>query len=424
MKYRRTLAFFIAAAVALGAVLAGAPAKVNALSSDELQDQIEDLERRNEQIEAQLAELEQQNLDNLSEMEQVIRQKGNIDHQITLLNAQIRVTEEQIAAYTVLIADRQAELDEAQARYDALTEKNRERVRAMEENGTLSYWSVLFKASSFADFLDRLNMMEEIARADKQRLEEMDRAAKAVAEAKELLQSQKAELEATRNELDLTRAELEAKRQESDALLADLVARGVEYQMLLEEGEERLAQQMLELAQKEMEYTEALRKEWEASHPTTQPTDPDNDSGTSGDSGSSGPQYSGDWVIPCDYAYVSSPFDPNRLHPILGYVRPHNGIDLAANMGTPVYATRSGTVTVADYEWDGAGNYVFINHGDGFSSVYMHMDYYEVSVGQYVSAGEIIGYVGTTGLSEGPHLHFGIAYNGAYVNPASYIDFY
>ena len=424
MKYRRTLAFLIAAAVALGAVLAGVPAKVNALSSDELQDQIEDLERRNELIEAQLAELEQQNLDNLSEMEQVIRQKGNIDHQITLLNAQIRVTEEQIAAYTVLIADRQAELDEAQARYDALTEKNRERVRAMEENGTLSYWSVLFKASSFADFLDRLNMMEEIARADKQRLEEMDRAAKAVAEAKELLQSQKAELEATRNELDLTRAELEAKRQESDALLADLVARGVEYQMLLEEGEERLAQQMLELAQKEMEYTEALRKEWEASHPTTQPTDPDNDSGTSGDSGSSGPQYSGDWVIPCDYAYVSSPFDPNRLHPILGYVRPHNGIDLAANMGTPVYATRSGTVTVADYEWDGAGNYVFINHGDGFSSVYMHMDYYEVSVGQYVSAGEIIGYVGTTGLSEGPHLHFGIAYNGAYVNPASYIDFY
>ena len=424
MKYRRTLAFLIAAAVALGAVLAGVPAKVNALSSDELQDQIEDLERRNEQIEAELAELEQQNLDNLSEMEQVIRQKGNIDHQITLLNAQIRVTEEQIAAYTVLIADRQAELDEAQAHYDALTEKNRERVRAMEENGTLSYWSVLFKASSFADFLDRLNMMEEIARADKQRLEEMDRAAKAVAEAKELLQSQKAELEATRDELDLTRAELEAKRQESDALLADLVARGVEYQMLLEEGEERLAQQMLELAQKEMEYTEALRKEWEAAHPTTQPTDPDNDSGTSGDSGGSGPQYSGDWVIPCDYAYISSPFDPNRLHPILGYVRPHNGVDLAANMGTPVYATRSGTVTVADYEWDGAGNYVFINHGDGFSSVYMHMDYYEVSVGQYVSAGEIIGYVGTSGLSDGPHLHFGIAYNGGYVNPASYIDFY
>ena len=424
MKYRRTLAFLTAVAVALGTFLVGMPAKVNALSSDELQSQIDELERQNEQIEAELAELEEQNLDNLSEMEQVVRQKGNIDHQIALLNAQILVNEEQIAAYTVLIADRQEELDDALARYEALTEKNRERVRAMEENGALSYWSVLFKASSFADFLDRLNMMEEIARADKQRLEEMDEAAKAVAEAKELLQSQKAELEATRSKLDLTKAELEAKRQESDALLADLVARGIEYQMLLEEGEERLAQKMLELAQKEMEYTEALRKEWEAAHPSTSPADPDDDTGNTGGSGSSGPQYSGDWVIPCDYAYVSSPFDPNRLHPILGYVRPHNGVDLAANMGTPVYATRSGTVTVADYEWDGAGNYVFINHGDGFSSVYMHMDYYIVSVGEHVSAGEVIGYVGTTGLSEGPHLHFGIAYNGAYVNPASYIDFY
>lgn len=359
MIHSRILAFLTAAAVALGATLA-APAQVNALSSNEIQSQIEELEQQNQQLEAEIAELEQQTLDNLSEMDQVVQQKGNIDHQIALLNAQIRVTEEQIAAYSVLIADRQAELDDAQARYNELIEKNRERVRAMEENGTLSYWSVLFKASSFADFLDRLNMMEEIARADQQRLKEMDLAAKAVKEAAQLLQSQKAELEETRGELDQTRAELEGKRAESDALLADLVARGVEYQMLLEEGEERLAQQMLELAQKEMEYTEALQKEWEAANPTV------SENGGSYGGDTSGPQYSGDWVVPCSYAYVSSPFDPYRLHPILGYVRPHNGIDLAANMGNPVYATRSGTVTVADYEWDGAGNYVFINHGDGF----------------------------------------------------------
>ena len=421
MKYRRSLAFLTAAVVMVTSLFATS-AKVNAVSSDEIQSQIEELEKENEKIEAEIAELEQQTLENYSEMDQVVRQKGNIDHQIALLNTRIQVTEEQIAAYTVLIADCQGQLDEAQARFEALSEKNRERIRAMEENGALSYWSVLFKASSFADFLDRLSMIDEIARSDRQRLAEMDQAAKEVAQARESLQSQKTELEETRDELDLTRAELEAKRQESDALLADLVARGIEYQMLLEEGEERLAQQMLELAQKEMEYTEALQKEWEAAHPTTQPdTDSDNDSSYGDDS--SGPVYSGGWVVPCSYAYVSSPFDPYRLHPILGYVRPHNGVDLAANMGTPVYATRSGTVTVADYEWDGAGNYVFINHGDGFSSVYMHMDYYIVSVGEYVSAGEVIGYVGTTGLSEGPHLHFGIAYNGAYVNPANYIGF-
>ena len=427
MKYSRILCFLVAAAVAFGMFMPTVPANVHALSSDEIQDQIQELEAQNQQIEEELAELEQQTLDNYSEMEEVVRQKGNIDHQVALLNAQIQVTQEQISAYAVLIADKQSELDQAQARLTELSEKNRERIRAMEENGSLSYWSVLFKANSFSDFLDRLNMMDEIARADRQRLEDMNQAAKAVAEANQMLQSQKAQLEQTKESLDLSKAQLEVKRQESDALLADLVSRGVEFQMLLEEGEERLAQQMQELAQREMEYTEALQREWEAAHPSTQPEEPDQGSSEGSgdwDSGeSSGPVYSGDWVVPCSYVYVSSPFDPYRLHPILGYVRPHNGIDLAASMGTPVYATRSGTVTVADYEWDGAGNYVYINHGDGFSSVYMHMDYYIVSVGEYVSAGEVIGYVGTTGLSEGPHLHFGIAYNGAYVNPAGYISF-
>ena len=423
MKIHRILCLLVAAVVVLGML----PRNVHADSSDEIQAQIDALKAQNEELEAQQAELEQQALDNYSEMEQVVQQKGNIDHQIALLNTQIRNTEAQIAAYSTLIADKQSELDMAQTRYDDLSEKNRERIRAMEENGTLSYWSVLFKAHSFADFLDRLNMIEEIAQADRQRLDELDQAADAVAEAKEQLQLQKTELEQTKAGLDQTKAELEVKRQESDALLADLVSRGAEYQLLLEEGEERLAQQMQELAQREMEYTEALQREWEAAHPSTQPENDSSESeasdGEDDEPEYSAPEYSGDWVVPCSYSYVSSPFDPYRLHPILGYVRPHNGVDLAANMGTPVYATRSGTVTVADYEWDGAGNYVYINHGDGYSSVYMHMDYYIVSVGEYVSAGEVIGYVGTTGLSEGPHLHFGIAYNGAYVNPANYIGF-
>ena len=423
MKIHRILCLLVAAVVVLGML----PRNVHADSSDEIQAQIDALKAQNEELEAQQAELEQQALDNYSEMEQVVQQKGNIDHQIALLNTQIRNTEAQIAAYSTLIADKQSELDMAQTRYDDLSEKNRERIRAMEENGTLSYWSVLFKANSFADFLDRLNMIEEIAQADRQRLDELDQAADAVAEAKEQLQLQKTELEQTKAGLDQTKAELEVKRQESDALLADLVSRGAEYQLLLEEGEERLAQQMQELAQREMEYTEALQREWEAAHPSTQPENDSSESeasdGEDDEPEYSAPEYSGDWVVPCSYSYVSSPFDPYRLHPILGYVRPHNGVDLEANMGTPVYATRSGTVTVADYEWDGAGNYVYINHGDGYSSVYMHMDYYIVSVGEYVSAGEVIGYVGTTGLSEGPHLHFGIAYNGAYVNPANYIGF-
>lgn len=391
------------------------PAKVNALSSDEIQEQIDALEEQNEQIQAQIEELEQQKQDNYSEMEEVVREKSNIDEQIALLNAQIMVTEEQVSAYAVLISDKQAEFDEAQAHFEELNEKNRERIRAMEENGAVSYWSVLFKANNFSDFLDRLNMIQEIAAADKRRLEEMNQAALELSQAREELVVQKEALEQTKLGLNEAKVVLDEKRLQSNSLLADLIARGEEYQLLLDEGEALLEEKLQELAEKEVEYTEALQREWEAAHPPTLPES----SGGSVDA----PVSDGDWVVPCSYVYVSSPFNPNRVHPILGYARPHNGIDLAANLGNPVYATRSGSVTVADYEGDGAGNYVFINHGDGFSSVYMHMDYYIVGVGEYVSAGEVIGYVGTTGLSEGPHLHFGIAYNGSYVNPASYINF-
>ena len=100
----------------------------------------------------------------------------------------------------------------------------------------------------------------------------------------------------------------------------------------------------------------------------------------------------------------------------------HNGVDLACSAGTPIYASRSGVVTTAAFQADGAGNYVQLDHGDGYKSIYMHMTNYIVSPGQYVGAGQVIGYVGSTGLSDGNHLHFGISYNGTYVNPMEYIS--
>ena len=99
----------------------------------------------------------------------------------------------------------------------------------------------------------------------------------------------------------------------------------------------------------------------------------------------------------------------------------HSGVDLAASSGTPIYATKSGTVTMADYS-SVNGYYVTINHGDGYSSLYAHMTNYIVSSGQTVTKGQIIGYVGTSGWSTGPHLHFEIYYGGSTVNPMDYVS--
>ena len=110
-----------------------------------------------------------------------------------------------------------------------------------------------------------------------------------------------------------------------------------------------------------------------------------------------------------------------RIHPIHKVERFHEGVDMAAPQGTPIYAAKSGKVPTTSYQAGGAGYYVSINHGDGFASIYMHMTNYIVKPGQHVSTGQVIGYVGSTGGSTGPHLHFGISYKGTYVNPMSYI---
>ena len=144
-----------------------------------------------------------------------------------------------------------------------------------------------------------------------------------------------------------------------------------------------------------------------------QPSEPDN-------GGSTGGSNSGGWVVPVDYVYISSPFG-TRVHPITGVVTTHYGVDLAAYLGNPIYATRSGVVTQATYGASG-GYYVYIDHGDGFTSIYLHMTHYIVSAGDYVEAGQVIGYCGSTGASTGPHLHFGLIYNGAYVDPTKYVN--
>lgn len=124
-------------------------------------------------------------------------------------------------------------------------------------------------------------------------------------------------------------------------------------------------------------------------------------------------------MIPCSYVYISGTYGW-REAPTEGASSYHTGIDLAGAAGTPIYASRSGEVTRGGYN-EYNGYYVGINHGDGFSSVYLHMTTYVVEIGDYVTQGQLIGYMGETGIATGPHLHLTIYYNGETVNPADFI---
>lgn len=419
MKNRKLLVTLLAGLLALVMVLglvAGAlPSLVSAESLSELEQQLNTLKEQKKQIDSDIHALEGQLADNLNDMQTVVAQKNTIDQEIFKLYEQTANLNQQISTYVLLIADKQEELDAAQARLAELNAKNKERIRAMEEDGTVSYWSVLFKANSFADLLDRLNMVEEIAAADQRRLKEMSEAAKVVEEAKTVLEKEKAALETSKEELKASQLTLEEKRAEADALLANLVATGEEYQKLLDAAEAAASDLSADIGNAQDAYDDAKYQQWLSTSvpPNTVP------SASGGSAGGSNVVGGVTWLVPCSYTRMTSPYGW-RDHPVYGGRRFHYGVDLAAPSGTPIIATRSGTVTTATYA-SSAGYYVAIDHGDGYSSQYMHMTHYIVGRGDRVSAGQVIGYVGSTGASTGPHLHFSVLYNGSHVNPANYI---
>lgn len=380
------------------------PMSVFAASSSEIKAELNQLKDENADIQAQIDGIRGQYNANASEIQELVNQKNAVDQEIALLHSQIININSQIAAYSQLIADSQDRLDVAQTELDELNLKHKERIQAMEEEGTISYWQVLFEANSFTDFLDRLNMVREIAAADRKRLDEMQAAAEIVTDAQSQMQSEKDGLQLIQAQLEDSEVRLGEKRTESDHILRELASKKDEFELLLDESEAMQDALMREIAQKEKELSNAQYQEKLALLAASGNNPPSNAA----------------WATPVSGYTITSAFGM-RIHPVYGYQLMHNGIDMACPQGTPIYATRSGTVTTASYQAGGAGYYVSINHGDGFSSIYMHMTHYVVSAGQAVSAGQLIGYVGSTGVSTGPHLHFGVSYAGTYVNPLAYI---
>lgn len=378
--------------------------KKDSSQSDALRNEIDKLQAQEKALNAKLAKLEEQLVSNTEAIADAVNQKDVLDQQVFLLHEQINNVNAQIAGYTQVIADKQAELDAVLVLQEELYVKHKQRIRAMEERGKMSYWNILFRSTSITDLLDRLSMIRQIADADLRNLNDLRRNSTVVLAVKEEMERNRAELDHSRSQLDKTVQELETKRGEADKLLQELIAKGEEYERLLLQSEDRQDNLMSKLAKTKSDYNRQAYEEWLANNQQ-----------------SNGPEfYDDNWLSPLTQYRLSSPFGM-RFHPILKRNRMHNGVDMAAPANTPIYAARGGLIITTAYQKDGAGNYVQIDHGDGYRTIYMHMIQYVVRAGDYVVPGQIIGYVGSTGLSSGNHLHFGISKNGVYVNPMEYI---
>ena len=393
---------------------------VSAASSAEIRKELDALRSQADEIAAQGEELEAELSQNETSTQSTIEQKVAIDMRISQTEAEIRNVNEQIRQYSLLIAAKQSELEDSLEELEEMNAKYRARLRAMEESGKVSYWSILFKASSFSDLLSRIDSIHEVAEADNRMLEEMQAMSARIQQEREDLKVELQAQEAAKAELAEKEVQLQAQREEADVLLLELqhAYNNLTDEYLAFEAREEEVRQEILAAQEA--YNKALAAEEAARLAAMNKNNVAGGGGgkPSGGGSSSSGSVSG-FGSPLSYLNVTCAYGW-RIHPIWGDKRFHTGVDLAAGQGSPIYAIASGVVTTAAYS-DAYGYYVSLSHGGGYGSMYAHMTNYTVAPGQSVSQGEIIGYVGSTGWSTGPHLHFEVYVNGNTVNPMEYV---
>ena len=381
---------------------------LGALAADE-QDQIDALEQQKIELQSQQASIQTNINDLMAQQADVIEQKAAMDEKNELARQEIELINEQIDVYTDLIEQKARELEKAEAAEQAQYDLYCKRVRAMEEEGSYTYLDILFQCRSLSDVLSAIDMIGEIMDADKRLFEEYKTA-------RENTEKVKAEYEGTLQQLGEKQETLEAEKAELEAQIAaavevinqlenDIEAAKAEYAKAA--AAEAAAQASINAIIAQMQAEEEAARQ-EAAENNQQYT------GT-------GSTATGTYIWPCPSStYVTSAFGM-REHPLFGDERPHSGIDIAGSAGSEVLAADSGTVAVATYS-SSYGNYVTIYHSNGDYTLYAHMSSLAVTAGQNVTQGDVIGYVGSTGWANGPHLHFEIRVNGSTVDPLSYFS--
>ena len=420
-KIVRIISIVLAAVILLSLVSTALIVMVHAASSSEIKSKLADLRAKQAEIQKQSDELEKSIAENKDQTKTLVGQKAEIDQEMEMSRQKIENLNEQIQQLNLLIAEKQTELEASVAKEEALQKQYKARLRSMEETGSVSYWSILFRASSFSDLLDRVDMIREIAESDQLMLKQLSAATQAVETERADLEQQKLDLQQTEDDLAVEQAELETKRAKADTLITQMQAEyaSLSDEFLAAEADEAAVREQIKKA--ETDYFNALAKEQAAAAAAAAAANKPSSGSNNSSASSSGGASSGGFAFPLAYSTgVTCAYGP-RVHPINGNKSFHYGVDLAAGMNTEIYATKSGTVTGATYG-EANGYYVTINHGDGYSSLYAHMVSNEVSVGDYVTQGQVIGHVGMSGWTTGAHLHFEILYNGSNVNPMNYIS--
>jgi len=396
------------------------------------EDSISDLEQQLQQLEQENEKYQKILDDTKSDIAEKEEYKSALVSKVQVLDEKIAVTREKISSLNDDIKEKQDAYDkglsEVEDQFDALAN----RLRILYMSGNATDLEIIFGAKDFSDLIDKMELVKSLANSDKELISEIQTKLDELSTKKKSLEADKKDLETQQASLKSDQDEFNKLISDNDEILKNLYASNSEAQNSLESA----ALQSDEIEAKISQYYAAQKA---AAEHAAQASQSSSSSGSSSGSSSSGSSSSGSssvivpsgsgfaWPTPGFVSRSSEWFEDREVYN-------HGGIDIAGAgiMGTPVVAAADGTVVATNssctHNWGksyscgcggGYGNYVMISHAGGKMTVYGHLTSLTVSSGQSVSRGQVIGYVGSTGNSTGPHLHYECRLNGVRYNPMS-----
>ncbi len=351
-----------------------------------------------------------------------------LDKQLNEISGKVKELESRLSKKRQEIADTESALNKAKEQEKKQYRNMKKRIQFMYENGQTSYVEMLLSADSFTDFLNAVEYITQISQYDRKMLKEYQNMQVTIADTQKTLETDYASLQSlqakVQEEKQAVAALESAKKGELNDVADDLtdaqtVAKA--YEAEIQAQNEVIAQ--IQAAQKRAAEQQAAQQQAQAAEENQGATDAagENQNTAQNTTPSGNGQSTGSMMWPCPSSKrVTSDYGP-RTSPTNGASSNHKGIDIGAAYGADIVAAVGETVLVATYSSSG-GNYVIIDHGGGLCTVYMHASSLTVSAGQTVSKGQVIAKVGSTGISTGNHLHFGVTLNGVYVSPWGYVS--
>lgn len=396
--------------------------------ADNVQDKIDEIQKEINSISSNITDLEVyiKQMDEMVESytAQLVECQKKIDAkqvEIDAKKSEIKVKEDEIDQAEV-------ELEEIKKQQDDGFEAMKLRIQYMYECGDDTFLDLLFSADDLSDLLGKAEYVNNIVSYDRKQLEKLAETETQIQSLISRLEADRQSLQDEKTVLDNEQAELVNLKTElqNQQTYVDTIVNQKTAKLTELEQQQSNAELLKEQAQKELAEKQKIADLIKAQYEEEKKKAEQNGNGgqTSGNT-LENIGLSGGFTYPLPTKWIVSSEWGMRFHPILHINTLHDGIDLPAAVGTPIYAAYSGTVSISDNSnaKSGYGYYIKIDHGVGVSTLYAHMSMLAVNVGEYVTAGQVIGYVGLTGNTTGAHLHFCIFIDGVSKNPRDYMDF-